>query len=247
MFSPAEKLSTSLQTHFDQLISRYAPNLSKDRRYAQWQIISEYYNAPHRHYHTLRHVAFLLNEWQKYQSQLIDADMVALAIYYHDIIYEPLRKDNEHQSAQFFADNFAHLLSPQQIQVVVSLIEMTAKHSLEIPQITAKHSLEIPQIDDKTEAVLYSSIQQFKVDAALFLDMDLAILGMPWGQYEAYAKAVRLEYIQIESTQYQQGRKQVLQRLLSKPYLYFTSSYRQSHEQQARQNINQEMQLLASM
>ncbi|WP_227429381.1 hypothetical protein [Psychrobacter sp. I-STPA6b] len=225
-----------LATHFDMLMIRCVPILSTDDRERLWQTLSQYYTESHRHYHTLNHIVFLINEWQKYQSQLIDADMVALAIYYHDIIYEPLHKDNEHQSARFFADSFAHLLSPQQIQVVVSLIEMTAKHSLEPPQ-----------IDDKTEAVLYPSIQQFKSDASLFLDMDLAILGMPWGQYEAYAKAVRLEYIQIESAQYQQGRKQVLQHLLSKPYLYFTSSYRQSHEQQARQNISQELQLLASM
>lgn len=236
MFSQAEDLNTYLQAHFDKLVSRCAANLSQEARHLQWQILSEYYNAPHRHYHTLRHVAFLLNEWQKHQDQLINADMVALAIYYHDIIYEPLRKDNEYQSALFFADNFASVLSQQQIQVVMSLIEMTAKHSLDSQR-----------IDDEIQDDLYPKIQQFKADAALFLDMDLSILGMPWVQYKAYAKAVRLEYIQIESAQYQQGRKQVLQRLLAKPYLYLTSYYRQTHEQQARQNIQQELQVLASM
>ena len=174
---------STLVAHFDALISRCAPTLSANYRQQLWHGLQQHYTEPHRHYHTLTHITFLLNEWKKNHEKLANADMVALAIYYHDIIYEPLRKDNEYQSAQFLANSFGDVLSQQQLKIVMSLIEMTAKHSLDSQR-----------IDDKIQDDLYPKIQQFKSDTALFLDMDLSILGMPWVQYKAYAKAVRLEY-----------------------------------------------------
>jgi predicted metal-dependent HD superfamily phosphohydrolase len=52
------------------------------------------YAEPHRHYHTLDHVADLLRLWEKHGGAS-DAGAVRLAILFHDAVYDPMRRDNE--------------------------------------------------------------------------------------------------------------------------------------------------------
>jgi predicted metal-dependent HD superfamily phosphohydrolase len=56
------------------------------------------YAEPHRHYHTLDHIADLLRLLETHGG-VSDADAVKLAILFHDAVYDPVRQHNEAASA----------------------------------------------------------------------------------------------------------------------------------------------------
>ena len=149
---------------------------------------------------------------------------MALALYYHDVIYNPTRADNEQKSAEYAVDTLSSYLSPEQYEHIYVFIMMTANH----------------QIDESTDSVKYN-------DAAYLLDMDLSILGAPWPTYRQYAKAIRQEYAHVADDNYRDGRTAVLQGLLAHPKLYLTDHYYNQLETQARDNIKHELTLLAAL
>jgi hypothetical protein len=58
------------------------------------------YREPGRHYHTWAHVASCLRELRRARPQAGEAAALELAVWFHDAVYEPGRKDNEEVSAQ---------------------------------------------------------------------------------------------------------------------------------------------------
>jgi len=183
-----------------------------------WQDIAARYSEPQRVYHSLSHIEQLFTAFTRLEHQLQSPAMVALALYYHDIIYDPTRSDNESKSAAYAVRQLGALLSAAQCRRLHDLIVMTAAH-------------------EPTD--LYDT------DATYLLDMDLSILGSEWTVYKGYANAVRKEYAHVATADYRVGRRRVLQRLLAKPTLYLTDAY-QDLEACARANISRELQLLAS-
>lgn len=59
--------------------------------------ILDKYNEKHRYYHNLDHIKYMLKNCDNITDDLF------LAIIFHDIIYDPLKKDNEEKSAEFFS------------------------------------------------------------------------------------------------------------------------------------------------
>jgi predicted metal-dependent HD superfamily phosphohydrolase len=189
-----------------------------------WQDIVTRYGEPQRAYHTLNHIEQLLVQFENIKHYLAEPHITALALYYHDVIYDPTRSDNELKSADFATDALSPYLSPEQCQQIYALIMMTANH----------------QIDESIDSVKYS-------DAAYLLDMDLSILGAPWPTYKQYAKAIRQEYAHVADDNYRDGRTAVLQGLLAHPKLYLTDHYYDQLETQARDNIKRELTSLAAL
>jgi len=70
-------------------------NFSKDEKLINtlWKEIKIAYSQPNRHYHTLKHL-------EQFYIELVLIDTVtAFAIFYHDIVYDASRNDNEEKSA----------------------------------------------------------------------------------------------------------------------------------------------------
>lgn len=183
-----------------------------------WQDIAVRYNETQRAYHTLEHLTQLFAQFEQVQKYLHEPHIIALALYYHDVIYEPTRTDNELQSAEYAVEALGHYLSAEQCQHIYALIMMTASH----------------QLDELADSEKIS-------DAAFLLDMDLSILGSVWSNYEKYAQAVRQEYSHVPITDYRMGRTKVLAGLLAHPRLYLTDYYFEQLEAQARDNIKREI------
>ena len=57
------------------------------------------YREPHRHYHTLRHLEECFEKLDELRDLAAHPEEVALAIWFHDAIYDPGRDDNEARSA----------------------------------------------------------------------------------------------------------------------------------------------------
>ena len=190
-----------------------------------WKNIYSHYTQSHRYYHTLTHLEHMFGHFDKVESLLTEPVSVALAIWYHDIIYQPAHNDNERQSADYFKQQLAKHLPPQLTSRVESLIMMTADHQL--------------QYRDGNDC--NDSAEQ---DASYFLDMDLAILGADWTTYFGYAKQVRLEYQQVALVDYNRARSAVLNGFLQRDRLYFSKQFFDKYEQQARENIKREIDFL---
>src|SRR5262245_66285948 len=57
------------------------------------------YSEVHRHYHTIEHVGSLLQLMDEHGHGIVDRGAVALAIIFHDVVYDPRQHDNEQASA----------------------------------------------------------------------------------------------------------------------------------------------------
>jgi predicted metal-dependent HD superfamily phosphohydrolase len=180
------------------------------------------YGEPGRHYHDVAHVEALLALLEEHRAEFADPEAVEAAIWFHDAIYDSRRSDNEARSAALAAKELSAVLPPERLARTVAMIEATATH---IP----------PDLGD--EAANH--------DAALFLDMDLSILGASPDAFDAYEAAVRREYAWVEDTAWRSGRTAVLAKFLARPSIFYTETFGQRFEAQARRNIERSLAALA--
>ena len=190
---------------------------------ALWQDIAMRYNESQRVYHSLQHIRQLFGQFEQIKHHLNQQHIIALALFYHDVIYEPTCVDNELKSAEYAVESLSPYLSAEQCQYIYALIMMTASHQID----------DIDKNSDKAK----------ESDAAYLLDMDLSILGASWSEYQQYAQAVRQEYAHVLDADYRVGRISVLKGLLAHPTLYLTDYYERL-EKRARENIQHEIKVL---
>ena len=217
------QVSAKFSSCFEQHLTAINSGIELAKLNSLWQDIAKRYSEPTRAYHTLEHLQQLFTQFEQIKDRLQQPSIIALALFYHDVIYDPTRSDNELKSAEYASEALGKYLTVLQIKRIYNLITMTADH-----QLNDVNS------DDKEAR-----------DAAYLLDMDLSILGAAWPDYEQYAKAVRQEYSHVTAADYGVGRTKVLQGLLAHPKMYLTDYY-QRLESQARQNIEREITLLAT-
>jgi len=178
-----------------------------------WQIITAHYEAPGRFYHNLAHLADLYQWFDLYHAELTNPFCFEMAIWFHDLIYDPLRSDNEQQSARFATGLLRKWRSePARIARVEQLILATDGH-----QPRSEHP-----------------------DQPWFLDFDLSVLGSDPKRYDQYAQHIRQEYQMFSDEAYRVGRRQVIERLLERERLYLTEAFFAEMENQARENLSRE-------
>ena len=216
-------VTSDLGQRFAMYLAAIANNIDPVEVQALWQTVNTRYNEAQRAYHTLSHIEQLFAQFEQVESQLDEPHIIALALYYHDVIYEPTRSDNELKSAEYAIESLSPYLTTEQCQRIYVLIMMTATH----------------QLDELMDANKRS-------DAAYLLDMDLSVLGTAWSEYAQYASAVRQEYAHVPVTDYRTGRTAVLKGLLAHPRLYLTDFYFERLEKPARDNIKREITALAA-
>lgn len=83
-----------------------------------------HYDEPHRFYHTLEHVIYILNHAT--DIGMIDNDAIFLAAVFHDIIYK-VGGECENLSKMFFIDKTEHL-NPELVKTVCDIIDDTKDH-----------------------------------------------------------------------------------------------------------------------
>jgi predicted metal-dependent HD superfamily phosphohydrolase len=78
-------------------------------------------------------------------------------------------------------------------------------------------------------------------DAALFLDMDVAILGAPWETYCVYARGIRHEYPHVVDPTFAAGRSMFLESQLQHARTFRTDLYERELGETARANMRWEL------
>lgn len=138
------------------------------------------------------------------------------ATFYHDYIYVAGDRNNEPESGKIAAIQMAALgIESSVIEKTVYLIEATAQH--------------------KTKSAEWMNV---------FLDADMAILGVVHERYNSYRENVRREFAAIPEFLYKQGRKKFLQKCLEENRLFKTEWFFNRFEDQARKNIQWELTVL---
>ena len=207
-------IPTTLEARWGQLTARLGlPEATRDATYRQ---LATAYEASGRHYHSLTHIRKLLETAEQHKALLHDPEVVQLAIWFHDVVYNPMRDDNEARSAVQAQEFLAKTTLPiERRQRVSFLIERTKDHTQ--PQ---------PATDS---------------DLLYFLDADLQILGSPEADYWQYARQVRQEYRLVPDFMYRRGRRKVLEKMLGTAQLYQTENFRSRLEASARRNLQAEL------
>ncbi|WP_280497154.1 HD domain-containing protein [Nocardia asiatica] len=172
------------------------------------------YGEPHRHYHTVEHLAAVLAVVDDLAQDAHDVAAVRYAAFFHDAIYAADRTDNEERSAELAESVLpAAGAPPELVGEVGRLVRLTATHH------TAA--------DDRNGNVL--------------CDADLAILAADASGYAAYTRAVRAEYRHVPDELFRAGRAAVLRKLADQPYLFRTPAARRRYESAARANLAAEL------
>lgn len=186
-----------------------------------WKILRSAYASPPRAYHSLHHVAELLEhfEWVQAEHGWSQPNEVECAIAFHDAVYVAGAKDNEARSA----DLARHTLRGSTIDCerVAWLILLTARHG---------H-------DPRS-----SGVAETDVDALHFLDADMAILGSSAERFAGYHRAIAEEYRAqlnplVFATTFQIGRRRFLERLLAGKRIYHTPLFHDRFDAAARRNL----------
>lgn len=173
------------------------------------------YSEPHRYYHTIAHISDCLSRMDAVAEMISEPDEVELALWFHDAIYRIGSNSNEADSADW-------------AQTFLCSAGFDAGRSGRVYDLimATDHS-------DATEAECW------------IVDIDLAILGAGTDAYAEYCQAIRKEYVEIPDSFYVPNRCELLASFLAKPRIFRTGHFYDLYEKQARQNIGNEISLLA--
>jgi predicted metal-dependent HD superfamily phosphohydrolase len=168
------------------------------------------YTAPGRHYHNLQHIEDCLGALAGVDNlTAAEREILTEAIWWHDVVYDPTRSDNEELSAGL-AERHIH---PDLRQEVGRLIRLTRTHQV--------------ASEDRLGAILIS--------------IDLGILGAEPARYDAYAAAIRQEFIHVPDPDYRAGRAKVLSQFAARPVIFPDAGFAATYDRPARENLAREL------
>lgn len=179
-----------------------------------WDMVYRSYNAKGRFYHSLTHIEQMLHSCFLHKDKIEDLQNVKLAIFYHDIIYSAKRSDNELKSSILAAKHLTELnCLPDRIDKCCSYILSTKGHNSPVSE----------------------------NDLNFFLDFDLEKLGSSPAEYFIYTQKIRKEYSFYPDLIYNSGRRKVLEHFLNFKRIFRTEEFYKAYEEQARENIINEL------
>lgn len=203
-----------LQDYFLQLLQGYTTDTQLANQL--WTEVEGHYTEKKRYYHTLTHIEQLLQQLMECKELIVDWDTVLFSLFYHDIIYNPLRQDNEEKSADLAVMRLSKLSYPlHKSATCYAQILGTKGHQLSTDN-----------------------------DTNLFTDADLSILGSSQEIYMQYTTNIRKEYAVYPDFLYKKGRAKVLQHFLQMERIFKTAYFYERFEEQARINLSAELKQL---
>lgn len=168
------------------------------------------YAEPGRAYHNLEHLRFCFTVIDDVMAKLPGIGAVELALWYHDFFYDTHAQDNEERSAAHARD-----------QLIGSGFGRGFANQVENLILATKHSNE-----PKTR------------EAKVLLDVDISIFSATTEEYDAYETGIRREYHWVPEEQFRARRVEVLERFLSRQWIYATPEFRSGpYETLARANL----------
>jgi predicted metal-dependent HD superfamily phosphohydrolase len=167
------------------------------------------YAEPQRHYHTMQHLDECLG-WFEHEKTLAERPgEVALALWFHDAIYDVHAHDNEARSADWARQALLEAGAAADAAERVHALVMATRHDA------------VPQ----------------GRDAELLIDIDLSILGAERARFDEYERQVQAEYAFVPDEVRLPRRRAILQRFLDRDAIYATPRMHEQLEARARANL----------
>jgi predicted metal-dependent HD superfamily phosphohydrolase len=171
-------------------------------------LLAAHYAEPHRAYHDATHIAEVLRWFD------IVGDEVGWSsprdVYDAVLFHDVIYDPKAHDNEERSAQlALAHGCWPR----TAELIRLTARHG----KVTR---------------------DEVDTDAALFLDCDTAILGAPPDDFDAYDKAIAIEYGHVPAAAFAAGRGAFLKMMRERPRLFLTDFFHARLDAAARANLD---------
>jgi len=184
---------------------------AKNRRDV-FESLNAHYSDGRRFYHNWNHVLDCLRKLDEYSRSIVGHPdlFTEAAIWFHDVIYDTRRQDNEQRSAEFFEESWKILDVPT--------------HGFMGESISGF----IKQTKDHPSTCL--------VSGQVLFDIDLSILGAQEKAFDEYNEQIRAEYYWIDDDAFNRGRAEVLSQFLKRKEIYATEHF-SKYEDQARENL----------
>lgn len=200
-----------------------------------WDVLKFGYTQPHRHYHNFGHIRTLLNIFGKYKSEFEDPLAVELAIWFHDVVYDPLSKFNEDASAELA---FSVILKLQTVESIK--LAKKVKELIMFTKWSDGGYLHIGTLYDLQKNFQYDSNDFF-----LFRDMDWSGFGLPWDKFQENGDNLRLEVPYLSDLEYTKRYLGFLNSLIEmhRP-IYCSDIFNTKFESQANKNILKKIKIL---
>ncbi len=164
---------------------------------------------PHRKYHTTQHLHECLALFEHDRALAGHPGEVAIALWFHDAIYDTARHDNEAASADWASRVLRQAGAADGVAARVQALILATRHS------------EVPATKD----------------AQLLVDIDLAILGAAPARFAEYERQIRDEYGFVPEEVFRDKRAGILRGFLARPVLFSTPAYADRFDAPARANL----------
>ena len=195
---------------FSALWQRNLSSVSGADSEAVFKLLSNNYRDPIRYYHDGQHINDCLGWLDRYRDQVGDPDAVELAIWFHDVVYEPGAKDNEQLSADQFMAKTDGVFDDTLRDTVYLHIMATVHDGAEIVHADTKY----------------------------MLDIDLSGFGRPWAEFIQDSDNLRLELKDWPDDVFYQRQAVFQDKLFGQPRFFKSDYFYDNYEAQARKNRN---------
>lgn len=187
-------------------------------------VLEALYSEPHRRYHSLRHIANLLERLDQlvpYSSRGLDRLLEAeTAIWFHDAIYVVGSKTNEEASA------------------LLARAFLFSVGATDDGPTTGNRVGAFPDaVNEAIMATKHDGRQLNGNGARVMVDLDLAGLADPWEDFDENNQRIREEYAAVPEDVYRTHRAAFLANLLTRPIFHVLTQL----EAPARANINRHL------
>jgi predicted metal-dependent HD superfamily phosphohydrolase len=176
-----------------------------------WADIKARYSEPQRYYHKLKHLECIFSD---VDASGVSSDSIEFSVWFHDIIYNPCSSSNEKESAK---------------------IAMKIMNSL------GANSAACDDVIYMIDATKHHENPRASKEADIFLDADMAILGVAESLYQDYLKNVRMEFSKTPDFLFRGGRRRFVQVTLEKDKIFNSDYFFKKYEAAARANLNNEL------
>ena len=183
---------------------------------AQFHELRARYSEPHRRYHTMRHLEECFEKLAEIQAEAAHPGEVALALWFHDAIYDVKRQDNEERSADW-----------ARAAVLAAGLPAVAADRVRGLVMATRHNAVPGDIDQR-----------------ILVDVDLSILGAAPARFDEYEAQIREEYAWVPGIVFRTKRRSILAEFLARPTIFSTRTFIDAYEAQARANLGRSMQKL---
>ncbi len=195
---------------FQALWQRCLPEgVADDKSIDIYRRLIQAYSEPQRIYHTLKHIDGCFVMFEKIRHLANNPDALALAIWFHDAIYELNAGNNEQRSADWFMKESDGLFDENLRRLVYAHIMAT----------------------------LHCGRKIQNPDSKLMIDIDLSSFGLSWPEFLHDSNNVRKEQSDISDEAFYRKQCGFQKELLERPRFFQSDYFFEHHEKQARRNL----------